>query len=231
VNILYIKWHGGHELPPHPRVIAAVALGIPFFTVTISHAQVPPAAGNHAPTSPIDPPTFVIRQPELTISDKRAFTLRLKTGAYFLSEGKGREGHPSGGMALFEPEVSYSDGGLRRGVFNTLRLSAGIPLVENRDTNILPITLSHVHVGARSRSGITSYVGYGLGMYQVKVDTPETDRKQRWLFGGLIVVGADLGSMLVEAKYHIVSRYRSVVNDVPSSINVNGFQLTIGGRF
>jgi hypothetical protein len=171
----------------------------------------------------------VTERRETTRQDIR---LRIKFGASYFAERVNQNGRLSSGSSFVEPELSLSGGVLSpRSVFNNIRVAARFQLDKKQSTNIAAFTVSQVHQGIPSHSRVQSHVGYGLGLYRVMVDTPESDRKQHTLFGGFLVAGAEVDTITFEIKYHLVARVRSQINDATSSVNVNHLQFSVGFRF
>ncbi len=102
---------------------------------------------------------------------------------------------------------------------------------------VVPVTVGQQYVSGSRGDGVRPYFGFGAGVYFIHVQNPNdgnltggpnngsnNDSASGETFGGYGSVGLDLSTNLfLDARYHLVSSYRSV--------SPSGFELTAGFRF
>jgi hypothetical protein len=100
--------------------------------------------------------------------------------------------------------------------------------IERENFRMIPLTIGLIFrdpgTGRNNLLGVPYYYGVGGGLYLTRMTAPDTDGRNKYIFGGYAVGGLDLTpTLFTEAKYHYVSRYD---RKWPG-----GLQLSVGVRF
>lgn len=140
--------------------------------------------------------------------------------------------------ALFAIEAQYTLQNLTYGSRYTSKTLLSAAFAGRKDFSIAPITISQIFsTGAAAASGRGAYLGVGAGFYITRLEVSDlsedpgdapggsrtTSGNTKYLLGGFLVGGLNIGNGFVEAKYHIVNTYERK--------RVDGLQLTAGTRF
>lgn len=149
--------------------------------------------------------------------DNRANSMAIKLGFYAPSKSTART---AGGDSLFSIEGDYVIQSVpERNETSVLSLG----YIERDDLRILPLTLSQITHDHKRTSAYDFYYGYGIGLYSIRLNTPETSGNTKVMPGAAFTFGLNLSSStFIEAKYHYISHYEKQ--------DVRGFQLFLGAR-
>lgn len=130
-----------------------------------------------------------------------------------------------GGVHNFAAEVGYT---IQRQPEQSSVSVISLGYIEREGFRTMPLTISQIlrdpGTGRNNLIGIPYYYGLGVGLYNTRMSSSDTDGRNKWLFGGFVTAGLDITPMIfAEAKYHYPFKYDNKF--------FGGLLFSVGARF
>jgi|GEM_PF-785287 hypothetical protein len=153
-----------------------------------------------------------------TIDPPLRFDFGFRIGSYIPTESEIRQAGGTHNLTFdidWVPEKFFD----RRG-FSVV----SVGYYERDGFKMIPVTVGYMVRESSDFLGRTYYYGVGGGLYQTRVNLPDTSARNKWIPGGYAAVGVDLTRRIyLDLRYHYVARYDRKF--------VGGTQLSAGIRF